>query len=97
MGACHVTIIGVMVYKKSKTFEVFLRISPRFFILLMKSFLVARSYVIIAMNIKILIIGSIVTPGNEAQSPFLAVFDNFGHFSSCLYWHKPLAQDTDFF
>ena len=61
-----------------------------FLMFFMKCFLVARSYLVAVMDIKTNYRCSSY-PRNEARVPILAFFDNFGHFSSCLFLHKPLA------
>ena len=61
-----------------------------------KSSLVARSYLVVEININLKFRCSSY-PWNENQSPYFGLFYDFWHFSSCLFWHKPLAKDTDFF
>ena len=52
----------------------------------MKFALVEKSYRILEVDIKSLII-SLIVP----------IFDIFWRFLSCLFWHKPLTLDNDFF
>ena len=67
------TIIGGVVYKKSMIFKVFgVYLSEYFFF--MKSFLVVRSYRVLVINIKILIMGPLVTLGTRLNVPILADF-----------------------
>ena len=66
------TIIGGVVYKKAMIFEVFENISA-----------VARSYKVFVINKFDYVCSS--NPGNKACVPVLAVFDDFGNFSSCLF------------
>ena len=61
-----------------------------FWYFFMKSFLVARSYRVLVINIKSLIMGALVTLETRLKVPILAIFDDFGHFLSCLFRHKPL-------
>ena len=97
LGVCHVTFIGEMVYKKSMIFEVLWACLGEFLIFLRDILLVARSYRIVAINIKSLNIGALVTLVTRFKVTILAIFDAIGHFSSCLFWQKPVAHDTDFF
>ena len=62
----------------------------------MKSFLVARPYLVVVININILTMGALVTLEMKLKSRFLLFFEGFSHVSSCLSWHKPLAWDTHF-
>ena len=72
-------------YTRNIWFSRFLEyISASFWYFFMKSFLVVRSYRVLVINIKILIMGALVTPWKEAQSPdsgrflrFLAFFELF--------------------
>ena len=48
------------------------------------------------INIKILIKGALVTLGTRLKVPILATFDDLGHFSSCLFSHKPSGFISDF-
>ena len=67
--------------------------SRRVFIFLRKIFLVARSYLVVAINTKYqnFDYGCFSYTGNEAQSPDFARFWGVGYFGSCFFWHKPLA------
>ena len=91
LGGCHVTIIGGVVYKKSLISRFLKNISANFWYFIVKYFLVARSYCVLVMNIKILIKGALVSLETRLKVPILAFFDDSGHFSSSLFWHKPLA------
>ena len=53
LGVCRVNIIGRVVYKKSMIFKVFENILVNFWHFLMKSFLVARSYLVVVIIIKL--------------------------------------------
>ena len=75
---CQETIIGRVVYKKSTIFEVFWEYLSELWYFFVKSFLVARFYLVIVINIKILIIGALVTLGTRIKSP------DFGHFCATL-------------
>ena len=54
-------------------------------------FFIARCYLVVVININILIMGALMTLETRLKVPILDVFDDFGHFSSCLFWHQPLA------
>ena len=56
----------------------------------MKSFLVVRSYRVLVINIKILIMGALGSLETRLKVPIFAIFDDFGHFLSSLFRHKPL-------
>ena len=90
LGACHVTNIGGVVYKISMIFKVFGVYFASFWYFFMKPFLVVRSYRVLVTSIKSLIMGALVTLGARLKVPILAVFDDFGHFLSCLFRNKPL-------
>ena len=51
----------------------------------MKSILVARSYWVLMINIKSLIMVALVTLEMRLKVQILAFFDYLGHFSSCLF------------
>ena len=80
LGACHVTIIGGKVYKKSMIFEVFWECLGEFLIFVREIFLVARSYLVCCDNIKSLIKGAPVTLEMRIKFPILAVFWRFWLF-----------------
>ena len=90
------TIIGGVVYKKSMIFKVFGVYLSEFLIFLHETFLVVRSCRVLVTNIKVLIMGALVTLETRHKVPILGIFDNFGHILSCLFRPKRLAQDTDF-
>ena len=79
----------------SRLFE---NISASFWYFFIKSLLVVRSYRAFVINMKTLIISALVTLETRLKMTILAVFvtifDDFGHLSSCLFWHKLLAWDT---
>ena len=77
LGACHVTIIGGIVYKRSMIFEVFESNLGKFLIFLREIVLVARSCLVVVINIKILIIDALVTLEASLKVPILAVFLRF--------------------
>ena len=83
MGACHVTIIVGMVYKRSIIFEAFWEYLGKFLIFFRKIFFVAKSYLVVVININILIMDALVTLETSLKVPILAVFYDF--------WHKHLA------
>ena len=68
------TIIGGMVYKKYTIFEVFGAYLSEFLIFLPENFLVARSYQVLVINIKSLIMGALVILKTRLKVPILAVF-----------------------
>ena len=75
---CNVTIIGVVVYKKSMNFEVFLRISQRVFMIsLHEIFLGSKLWSITFDKNQRLDYGCSSYPGNEAQSPDFLHFRAF--------------------
>ena len=78
LGVCHVTITEGVVYKKSMIFKFFLEyISASFWYFFMKSFLVVRSYRVLVINIKILIMGALGTLEARLKVPILAIFWRF--------------------
>ena len=90
LGACHVTIIGGAVYTKSMI-EDFENISAIFLYFSMKSLFIARSYPVLVMNIKSLIICVLGTLKRRLNVPILAVLWRFWASLNRLFWHKPLA------
>ena len=77
-------IIGGVVYKKSMIFEVFREYLCEFFIFLSNKH---QNFDEECSSYA----------GDQAQSPDLADFDDLGHFSGWLFWHKPLALGHRFF
>ena len=84
-------IIEGVVYKKFMTFKVFGVYLSEFLIFLHEIFFCSKILPSSCEKHQILIIGALVTLGTRLKVPILAIFDDFGHFSSCLFWHKPLA------
>ena len=80
-GVCYVTIIGGMVDKKSIIFEVFWKYRSKFLIFL-HVIVLARSYRILVINIKSLIIDGLATLETSLKVPILVVFWQFWAFSS---------------
>ena len=117
LGVYHVTIIGGVVYKKSKIFIIYKchqnppydnfrnsissgglsrdhywrsslqdvykfleHISASFWYFIVKSFFVVRSYRVLVIKIKILIIGALGTLETRLKVPILAIFWRFWAF-----------------
>ena len=74
LGTCHVTIIEGVVYKKSMIFEFSCEYLSEYVTFLCKIFLVARSYLVVVINIKTLTMGALVTLETRLKLPILAVF-----------------------
>ena len=68
----------------------FENISASFWYIFMKSFLIASSYRVLVINIKSLIMGPLVILKTRLKV-LIWFFWPFGHFLSCLFWHKPVA------
>ena len=79
-----------MVFKKSMIFKVFGVYLSEFVIFLHEIFFGSKTLPSSCDKIKILIKSALVTLGTRLKVPILAIFDDFGHFSSCLFRHKPL-------
>ena len=95
LGICYVTIFGRVVYKKSMIFEVFGAYLSEFLIFLHEILFGSKTLPISCNKHKKF---DYDYPRGEAQGPDLdLLFYYFGHFLSCLFRHKPLAYDTDFF
>ena len=60
-----------------------------FLCFLVKSFLVARSYLVVVINNKILILGAVDILDTSLKIPM--VLDDFGNFSNCFLWYKYLS------
>ena len=65
-------IIGEVIQTKSMIFEVFENTSEKFRYFFMESFLIARSYRVHLINIKIVIMGALVTLETQLKVPTLA-------------------------
>ena len=81
LGGCHVTIIGGVVYMKSMIFEGFWKYLNDFWYFFTKSFFIARSYPVLVINIKSLIICVLCTVKTRLKVLILAVFWRFWAFS----------------
>ena len=84
------TSIGGVVYKKFTIFEIFVAYLSEFLIFL-RVFLVARSYRVLVIKSRVLIMGALVTQETRLKVPCLAVFCDFGYFLGCLFCQKSLA------
>ena len=73
---------GIELIHEFLNFGVYLN---EFLIFLHEIFLVVRSYRVLDINIKFLIMGALFTLKTRLKDPFLPFFDDFGHFSSCLF------------
>ena len=82
LGACNLTIIGGMVYKKSTIFEVFWECLREFLIFLHEIFF--RSKILSRSCDK------------HQKVDYRCSSYDFVHFPSCLCWHKPLAFSKRF-
>ena len=80
LGDCHVTIIGGVLNKKSMIFRFLEYMSATFWYFFMKTFLVLRSYRVLVINIKILIMSPLVTLKTRLKVLILAVFWQFWAF-----------------
>ena len=77
---------------KSMTFKVFGVYLSKFLIFLHEIFFVSKVLPSSCDKLQSFDYGCSSYPGNEAQkSRFWPFFDDFGHLSSCLFRHKPLA------
>ena len=74
LEACHVTIIGGVVYEKSIIFEVFENISVNFQSLFVRSFLLVGSDRVLVINTKSFIMGALATLETRLKVPILAIF-----------------------
>ena len=95
LESCHVTSSrqGVNKYLQFTRFRAYVR---EFSIFFHEFYMVARSYRVLATNITILLENALVSLETSLKVPNLASFEDFWHFSSCLFWHKPLTQDNNF-
>ena len=84
LAVCHVTSIGGVVYKKSKIFDVFGAYLSKLLIFLHEIFLIARSYQVFVINIKI-------TLDTRLKVSILAVFWWFWAFFEL----SVLTQDSN--
>ena len=66
-------------------------ISWSFWCFFIKSFLVVRSHQVLVMNVNSLIMSALVPWKRGSKSRFWPFLVDCWHFSSCLFWHKPLA------
>ena len=82
LGACHVTVIGGVVYKKSMIFKVFGVYLSEFLIFLHEIFLGSKILPSSCNKHQNFDYGCSRYPRNEAQSPDFGHFYDFGHFST---------------
>ena len=78
-------------YTGNQWFWFFLRISRRVLIFLLENFLCIKIWSSCSDKHQNIDNGCTSYPGNKARSPNFGRFWRFRHFSSCLFWHKPLA------
>ena len=85
-------------YTRNPWFSRFLEyISASFWYFFMKSFLVVRSYRVLVINIKILIMGPLVTLGTRLKVPILAIFWRFWAFFGLSVLAQAFIQEHWFF
>ena len=70
-------------------FEVFKAYLSEFSIYFHEICMVAKSYQVLAVYIKSLLLSALVSLERRLKVPILAIFDAFWHFSSWSLWHKP--------
>ena len=87
LSAFQVTIIGGVVYKKSMIFKVFGVYLSEFLIFLHEIFFGRKILSISCDKYQNFDFWCSSYSENEAKSPGLTIFDDFGHFSNCLFSH----------
>ena len=86
LGACHVTIIGGMVYKRSMIFEVFWEYLGKLLIFLCEIFFGSKIVSSFCDKHQSFYYGCFSYPGNESQSPdFGRFFTIFGIFRAVFF------------
>ena len=76
-------------------FSKFLEPISEFSIFFHEIFMVARSDRILATHINSLLICALVGLETRLKVSILTIFDDFGRFWRCRFWHKPLTYDND--
>ena len=71
--------------RKFAIFEVFRAYLEEFSIFFRDIYMVARSYQALAADIKSLLVTALVSLETRLKVPILAIFDDLGSFSSCLF------------